>query len=125
MKDIKGWQIAVMVAAVLAMGWTVFSLFSSDTPKLRSSILLVDLSTGALYEAKLGGKISAIIPEKNPDTGTYSLYPVSKDESGVWKVSPRYLGGELKDRKSEALVSLESGEVRVSSDSVKTIKLGK
>lgn len=124
MKGTKPWHIAVIVAAVLAVSFMVYRTLNSDAPKLTSKITLVDLGSGELFEARTG-KISAIIPEKNPDTGAFTLFPAVKDEHGVWHVATRYLQGMDPKTPTTALVSAKTGEVRVKSESVRTIKLGK
>lgn len=124
MKGMKPWHIAVIVAAVLSVSFMVYRTLASDTPKLTSRITLVDLGSGELFEAQTG-KISAIIPEKNPDTGAFTLYPAVKDDKGVWHVAPRYLQGLDPKAPAGALVSSKTGEVRVKSETVRSIKLGK
>ncbi|MEK6703596.1 MAG: hypothetical protein AABZ53_15145 [Planctomycetota bacterium] len=125
MGQIKPWQIAVIVAAVLAVAAAAYwTISGNDMPKMSHRVVLVDITTGELFEASTARK-SAIIPEKNPTSGTYTLFPVAKGADGVWKVPPRYLESMEKDTKATALVSAKSGEVKVTSESPKSITLGK
>lgn len=124
MKDMKPWQIGLIIAAVLAVSYSVYRSLSSDAPKLATRITLVDIATGDLFQASTA-KVSAIIPEKNPDTGAFSLFPATKDDKGVWHIAPRYLSGLDPKMPATALVSAKTGEVKVKSESVRSITLGK
>lgn len=125
MAQVKPWQIAVIGAAVVAAAAASYWMVSGDDlPKLKHHVVLVDITTGELFEASTAKK-SAIIPEKNPTSGKYTLFPVSKGTDGVWKISPRYLDSMEKDTVATALVSAKSGEVKVASESPKSITLGK
>ena len=124
MKGMKPWQIAVIVAALLAVSYTVYRSLTSDALKLSSHMTLVDITSGDLFETSTSSR-SALIPEKNPDTGAFTLFPVAKDDKGVWRVSTRYLSGLDPKVQATALVSPQTGEVRVKSTSPKSIKLGK
>jgi hypothetical protein len=124
MKGMKPWQIVVIVAAVLAVSYTVYRSLTSDAPRLTTRLTLVDITTGDLFEASTA-KTSAVIPEKNPDTGAFTLFPVAKDDKGVWHVSTRYLASLDPKVQAAALVSAQSGEVKVKPGSPRAITLGK
>lgn len=125
MAQVKPWQIVVIGAAVVAAAAAAYWMVrGDDLPKLKHHVVFVDITTGELFEASTA-KRSAIIPEKNPTSGKYTLFPVAKGADGVWKVSPRYLEGMEKDTVAAALVSAKSGEVKVASESPKLITLGK
>lgn len=125
MQSLKPWHYVLFAAAAVGLGFIVYRVGFSQTVPLASRIMLVDVVTGDLFEASVGGGKSAVIPERNPDTGTLTLLPVHKDDKGVWKVSSRYLNSLSEKVSPKAVVSGQSGEVRVSASSPKTLTLGK
>lgn len=120
----KPWHFALFGAAFLALAITVYRVAFGDRLDLTSKIVLVDVVTGDLFEAKVGGRVAAILPEKNPETGQFTLLPVSQSPAGVWTVSPRYMGSLSPTIKPTAVTG-SSGEVKVTSSSPKTLTLGK
>ena len=113
--------LAMVAALVLCIGvW--FSFFSGGAPKAPSAMLLIDVSTGELYEAKLG-KRSWVIPMKNPDTGVRSIFPVRKSDDGQWSIHERYLGAmDGIPVNSSVLIDAENGIVIPQSENAKRLK---
>jgi hypothetical protein len=118
MGDIKPWQIVVLVAAVVVVIASAYLTFGrSDMPEMASELTLVDITTGDMFIYPLSGHRALSIPGKNPDTGKAALFPVGKDESGVWTVSLRDLGSlSLVEGEPAALTNRKTGEVRVTSE---------
>jgi hypothetical protein len=119
-ESVKPWQIAILVIGGLCVvGAGAYSfLFSGDTIKLSSSMTMVDVSTGELFEFDVSGGKAVFPPELNPNTGKRALLPVGKSEDGKWRIGTRYLEGlSGVEVKPDALVDLKSGEVKVKSES--------
>jgi hypothetical protein len=125
MERLKPWHFVLFGAAFLGLAFTTYRVIFGESVPLTSKIVLVDVVTGDLFEAKVGGRVAAVLPEKNPDTGQFTLLPASKDDAGVWTVSQRYLGSLSPSIKPTAVVSTKSGEIKVSSASPKSLVLGK
>ena len=123
MERLKPWHLVLFGAAFLGLAITTYRMIFGESVPLTSKIVLVDVVTGDLFEAKVGGRVAAVLPEKNPDTGQFTLLPVSKDDAGVWTVSQRYLGSLSPSIKPTAVGT--SGAVKVSSTSPKSLTLGK
>jgi hypothetical protein len=72
----KPWQIVLVVAAVVAVGITVYRLISpGGGPRLASSMQMVDVNTGELFTLQIGSP-GAQVPGRNPKTQAYTLLPV-------------------------------------------------
>lgn len=124
MQSLKPWHYVLFGFALLGAVFTAAWLFR-DENNLAKKIVFIDAKSGELYEASTS-KRTAIIPEKNPDTGTYTLFPVTKTDDGNWRIDERYLGGvDPKKEGYTAILSAQSGEVRASGSSPKSIKLGR
>ena len=84
---VKPWQIVLFIAAVGALGWSVWSVLSRDVVRVSDEVVLVDLASGKLYIASTD---SMIVPAKSPDTGERTLYPVSRTADGAaWVLSEK------------------------------------
>lgn len=93
MDNVKPWQLIVIVAAVIAVGFVGWKFgFGSKRIPQHDSILLVDVVTGTLYDAHKGDAKGILLPARAPDTNERTLFPVEEDESGVWRVRERYFG---------------------------------
>ena len=93
MDDIKPWHIVLIVAAIGVLGFSVFKfgLGKSDESLMADSITMVDAESGQLFSFSLKGRRGVMVPGKNPDTGKYTLMPVSKTDAGDWVVGRRDL----------------------------------
>ena len=88
---VKPVQLVVLIAGVLALGWTTWRLATQDSgPKMADSLRLVDVTTGELFIFPLTGG-GAIFPELNPGTGKRLLLPIHEVD-GKYRVTPRALG---------------------------------
>jgi len=117
MGDTKPWQIVVLVAAVVAVGSSLyFSLARGEKLDLATSIQMVDVNSGELYRLKIG-KGGASIPGTNPSTKSVTLLPV-EERDGKWYLRERYLSS-LKnlEGKHEAVADAKTGEIRVKTTS--------
>jgi hypothetical protein len=124
MDRLKPWHYALFGAAFLALAFTTYRVVFGRSVDLTSKIVLVDVVTGDLFEAKVGGRVAAVLPEKNPETGQFTLLPASQNPAGVWTVSPRYTGSFSPSIKPTAVTGA-TGEVKVTSSSPKALTLGK
>ncbi|MDX2118891.1 MAG: hypothetical protein SFY96_11980 [Planctomycetota bacterium] len=122
MGNAKPWQIAVVVGGFLiGLGLIVWQLTRGDGVDLAGRVVMADLSTGELFEFSTKSK-SAIIPEKNPNTGKYNLIPVERTPDGKWRVRRRYTDSVSQiEGKPDALLSTESGEVKVVDSSPRSV----
>lgn len=88
----KPWQIILMIVALLVLGGSIaWQLTSADEPEIAGEVLLVDIRTGAVFEADTSGRRAVVIPAKHPDTGERTIYPVERAENGAMKIKSRYL----------------------------------
>ncbi len=91
MKSLKPWQIGLFALAIIAVGvvgWIVTRPSAAES-SLRRSLILVDVTSGELFEFSTKRR-PALIPERNPETGEAMLIPAVESDAG-WEVSPRYL----------------------------------
>jgi len=123
MQKVKPWQIVLFVAAIGAVvfgaWWTL-----GRGPKAKSThqALLVDVTTGELYEFSTKRK-GVVIPERNPDSGKISLFPVHQDEQGNWIIESRYLSDDaIAEVEGEPKnVNYSTGRVEISNEKVKKV----
>ena len=94
MDKLKPWQTVLMIVAVLVLAVSVWRSMSGESVEQPDRVSLVDIATGDRFYVKTGGRRLTILPERHPDTGERTLYPVLKDEDGNWVVSP-LLRGDL------------------------------
>lgn len=123
MKELRPWQIAVMAAALLVLGVSLYFQLSDESKvmKFADSVTVVDVTTGELFEAPLPSGRSVVYPAKNPGTGKDAVFPVQKDDSG-WSIPSRYLPQVkdfFKEAKESGKVDLKEGTVSVASDNPK------
>lgn len=95
MGDVKPWQLILMIAAIGVLGFSVWNFgFKSkgDLDLLADSVVMIDVTTGDLFEFSLKGRRGVVVPAVNPDTGTRTLIPVEPGPEGQgWSVSERNL----------------------------------
>ncbi|MBL9002451.1 MAG: hypothetical protein JNK25_15075 [Phycisphaerae bacterium] len=91
MRGAKPWQLIVIVASVLAMAGSVLYTCSQvpDTSS-STSMYLVDLNTGDLFEAAMPKNRPIMLPARHPVSGEENLFPALNKE-GRWFVENRYL----------------------------------
>lgn len=124
MSHAKPWQIAVVALGLIGgIGGIVYSLRSNPGLDLADSVPMVDVLTGELYDFEIPKKGSLVFPEINPATGKETLFPITKDESGNWKLAERYAGGlkQLNLKPEELVVDEATGIVRVKDGKPKRI----
>lgn len=124
MSQAKPWQIAVVALGLLGgVGGVVYAVRSNPGIELASSVPMVDVITGELFDFEIPKKGSLVFPEINPATGKETLFPVIKDEAGNWKLAERYAGGlqDLKMKPEELAVDRATGAVRVKDGKPKRI----
>lgn len=115
---IKPWQIALFVVAILAvLGTTVLSM-GSDEPRLTKRVLLVDVTTGQLFEKNTNSG-AAVIPELNPETGKATLLPVDENPPKTFTVEKRFLDSLERDVKPTVINP--DGTVKVAEGRVRTL----
>lgn len=83
-----------LVVVLLLVAGAVYWFTAPSRPKLSNTILYVDVSTGKLYDLPRG--TTRVPPVANPDTGTATMLPCYRDESGQVFVS-RHMRTVLKD----------------------------
>jgi hypothetical protein len=90
MQGVKPWQLAVIVIGLLVGGGLItWQGFSPGAVKLADSIMLVDVTTGEIFEAPLPSDRTVGFPAKSPTTGKETLLPATQIE-GKWFVGSRY-----------------------------------
>lgn len=124
MGDLKPWQIVVIIAAVIAVGFTGWRLLTRSGPKLPNSVMLVDVKTGALFELDISGRRAGYYPAPHPDTKEYTLMPVFQAEDGSWRISGHSLPA-LQDVRGEtpAVTDPSTGRVTVQNGRPRRLRL--
>lgn len=123
MGTVKPWQIVVMVLAVVAVVGSAFYSCkgSSDTKVTQAnSVTLVDIKSGALFEAQFPDKRPVSWPAKNPDSGDLTLYPAyQKDNS--WYVLGRVLRDVRRDKNlnKQLMADEKSGQLKLENQTPK------
>jgi hypothetical protein len=121
MGQVKPWQVVLIIAAIAAVGVSVYLSFGGDGPvEQASEMTVVDITTGDLYVLRLSKTKAIIMPAPNPETGKRTLFPVAKREDGKWSVSRRDLELlPLAEGEPKALADRKSGHVNVTSETPK------
>ena len=118
--NLKPWQIVLFVAAVGALGWSIWNVLGSRGVQLKSEMVLVDVVTGDLYTVSTK---RLALPAKRPLTGERTLFPVEETEDGEgWALNGRTLSrlpGELSDSN---IIDPQSGQVLVPGNPKKYVK---
>jgi len=85
MDGIKPWQLAIIIIGLVGgIGLVVWNVMGKDQIRRPDSILLMDVVTGDRFVADVSGRKSVFIPEKNPETGKYTLVIIHKEDDGSW-----------------------------------------
>lgn len=94
MDKIKPWQIILILVALAGLGFSVwnFGFANSLESQLADTMTLVDVQSGQLYTASIGGRNGILIPARNPETREIALMPVYR-ENDQWFLIDRYKGG--------------------------------
>lgn len=123
MGEAKPWQIILVVLAVGVLGYSVWKFAFNTGPKLPSSVLLVDVVSGELFEVSIAGRRMAFYPEKHPDTGDRTLLPVVQQDDGTWRISGHSLPA-LEDVQAEptAVTNTSTGAVNVTATSPRRLR---
>lgn len=125
MQGVKPWQIVVLVAAVLAIGVSLyFSFNSEDDVEFADSMVMVDLESGQLIDAPFPKGRAVSPPATNPDTKRRTFFPAA-ERDGKWFVSSRYLPyvKEFVPKPERVLIDAKTGEVKVANDSPKRLNV--
>jgi len=116
----KDWR--AIVSSVLLIGsvaflafWMVRGGLGGGGPAVLKATMLVDVSTGDLFEASLRRR-GVVVPATNPKTGESTLFPVVK-ERDVWVVPQVFLETirALDPKPTKLVVDITNGMVQVSS----------
>lgn len=109
MDGVKPWQLAVIIIGLVGglglLGWQIFGGEKIHTP---SSIMLMDVVTGDRFVADVTGRRSIFLPEKNPDTGKYTLVTISKTDDGSWIAKGAETITEISRDQFNAIASVEN-----------------
>ena len=126
MQGVKPWQIVILVLGVVGAAFSIFYSTRGDGQvELASSVTLVDINTGELFEVPLDSGRAVMPPVKNPKTGLDSLFPVDSDGAGGWKLNERYLGSldKMTTVKPDAMVDRKTGQMKVSGEGKTRLKV--
>ncbi|MCC6950920.1 MAG: hypothetical protein IT433_05680 [Phycisphaerales bacterium] len=118
MEGVRPWHIVLFVAAAIALGLGLFwQLRSGDQIEKATTVVIVDVATGDLYECDRPSGGGLLFPLKNPETQKALMLPAER-EGEVWKVSARYLplAVSLAEKESgEVALNKATGQVKVKS----------
>jgi hypothetical protein len=121
---IKRWQVAVLIGgglAVIASGWYWLARTGSSV-KLASSIVMVDVTSGELFEYSVGGRRAVMVPGRHPDSGALVLLPVYRNEAGQWLVGERDRGALEQMEGPATAIDPGTGAVNVRSGRVRRVR---
>ncbi|MBS0198318.1 MAG: hypothetical protein JSR77_16315 [Planctomycetes bacterium] len=123
MRDVKPWQMILLIAAALAMTASLFySCSHSDDLGLAKMIPMVDVVTGDRFDVKLPKSGSIGIPCKHPDTGEETLVPYFEPQPGEWTVGDKYASPFVKKGlPKDAALDIKTRMVKFSDKPVRTI----
>lgn len=124
MGEVKRWQVAVLVVAGLILAGSIyFSIGRGEgSVRLASTIIMVDVTTGDLFEYSISGRRAVMVPERHPDTGKIVLIPVDRDENGRWVIGPRERNALGAIEGEPTAVDRQTGEVSVSGDRPRRVR---
>lgn len=124
MGQVKPWQVVVIIAAIAAVGVSVYLSFGGGAPvQLASEMTVADVTTGDLYTLPLSKKTAVMMPAVLPGTGKRVLLPATQSEAGVWTVSRRHLELlPLIEGDPKAIANQKTGELKVASETIKPLK---
>ncbi len=108
MNELKPWQVILIVAAVLALGFTGWRILSGPNIKQPEGYMTVDIMTGQLYMLQKGRAKGMLLPALHPETGDRTLYPVLKqDGSDTWTLDEGFTVNITEDmiKQSSALMN--------------------
>lgn len=119
MGEAKPWQIAVVVVGVLTLVGMLMWQCKGDGVSLQKTVVMVDVSSGQLVEAKWPKGKAVVFPAKDPDTKGM-LIPVGKTAEGRYEIEGRYLP-YLRSQKMavQGLENAETGLIRADAKIVK------
>jgi len=110
MDGVKPWQLVVIAVGLLGglglLGWQLFGGKAINPP---DSLMLIDVTTGQRFIADIGGKKTVILPEKNPETGEYTLLPISKGDEGKWYVKRLNEVSSIPPENLKGVANMETG----------------
>ena len=113
----KPWQIVVIALAFIGVGAALTSIVSPSGPDVPTRIMLVDVTTGQLYEVNLKRHRTGL-PARDPEHKQHRLFPVKKAGSG-WVLTENAMGMIRGTALEVKAVDLRTGEVTHASADVK------
>ena len=118
MGEARPWQIGVVVVGLLVLvGSLVFQCSGGGGPEIDRRLVLVDLSTGELYETTRPSNRTLTYPIKHPSTQQETLVPAEQREDGKWYVKSRIVNHLTEMKVSlEGLADPRTGLSKVQSD---------
>lgn len=123
MKELRPWQIAVMAAAVLVLGVSVYFQMTDESKVIRIAdrVTVVDVETGDLFETAFPSGRAVVYPAKSPSNGQMAVFPV-QNVGDKWVIPDRFLDqvrDYYKGKSSTGKVDLKGGEVSVANGTPK------
>lgn len=115
MNELKPWQMILIAAAVLVLGFTGWRMMSGTKVDQPEGYMTVDVMTGQLYMLQKGRAKGMLLPAKNPDTGDRTLYPVNKDpNTGEWSLDTGYAQTITEEMVTGSTVLTNQTSIRIS-----------
>ncbi len=114
MDGMKPWQIGLFIVAVVVLGGSLaFSFLGGSSVNLKDSHILIDVTNGDRFTFSTRGRRAMALPEKNPDSGEYTLLPIIENDDS-WVIVPRAMGMLENMEYSSVVVNSQSGAVEYS-----------
>ncbi len=123
MGDLKPWQIILIIAAVVAVGFTGWRFLTGTQIDEPDRLFAACVVTGELFDIRMGRARGLLLPAKHPETGERTLFPVTND-GGVWKVATGYLKAASPEHTPGSTIGA-SGEVEVTNSKPTVFTLAK
>ncbi|MCB9845657.1 MAG: hypothetical protein H6811_06695 [Phycisphaeraceae bacterium] len=89
MGQMKKWQLALFVLAVLALAGGLWYTMGRGKVTTAGNIQLVDVVTGDRFVGDTSGRKVVFLPAKNPDTGKDTLVPYQEVDGAIF-IRPRW-----------------------------------
>ncbi len=111
-------QIAVIVIGLLiGVVGIVLAVSKSGSPQTAASVMLVDVTTGEMFDAGTK-KRTLVLPMEHPETGANTLMRVGYDEArDGYYIDPRHMKSLEQVEGEVVRVDLDSGRVEVDDSS--------
>lgn len=114
-------HVAAAVACAAALGLLAWQLMAPRSMPMARTAMLVDVTTGQLYEMSVEGGL--MVPERNPESRALTLMPVEQSEGGDWSVPSRMMTSiSMIEGTPAAITDRRTGAVKVNGEPARKVR---